>query len=66
MLKDEAIAEEMVQQVFFKLWERSETLSSPAPFAPYLYRAVHNVKPLNFLKHPESKKRVTNCMWRIV
>jgi len=50
ILKDEDEAEEMVQQVFFKLWERSEHLSFSGPIAAYLYRAVHN-ESLNFIKH---------------
>ncbi|HET6994242.1 MAG TPA: RNA polymerase sigma-70 factor, partial [Chitinophagaceae bacterium] len=54
MLKDEAEAEEMVQQVFFKLWERSEHLSFSGSLAAYLYRAVHN-ESLNFLKHQKVK-----------
>jgi RNA polymerase sigma-70 factor (ECF subfamily) len=54
ILKDEDEAEEMVQQVFFKLWERSENLSFSGPIAAYLYRAVHN-ESLNFLKHQKVK-----------
>jgi len=54
MLKNEADAEEMVQQVFFKLCERSEHLSFSGPIAAYLYRAVHN-ESLNFLKHQKVK-----------
>jgi len=54
MLKDEDEAEEMVQQVFFKLWERSEHLSFSGPIAAYLYRAVHN-ESLNFIKHQKVK-----------
>ena len=54
ILKDEDEAEEMVQQVFFKLWERSERLSFSGPIAAYLYRAVHN-ESLNFLKHQKVK-----------
>lgn len=50
ILKDEAEAEEMVQQVFFKLWERADRLSLSGPIAAYLYRAVHN-ESLNLLKH---------------
>ena len=50
ILKNEEDAEEMVQQIFFKLWERSENLSISGPIAAYLYRAVHN-ECLNFLKH---------------
>ena len=54
MLKDEDEAEETVQQVFFKLWERSDRLSISGPLAAYLYRAVHN-EGLNFLKHQKVK-----------
>jgi len=54
MLKDRDEAEEMVQQVFFKLWERSEHLSFSGPIAAYLYRAVHNER-LNFIKHQKVK-----------
>jgi RNA polymerase sigma-70 factor (ECF subfamily) len=54
MLKDEAEAEEMVQQVFFKLWDRSDHLSFSGSIAAYLYRAVHN-ESLNFLKHQKVK-----------
>jgi RNA polymerase sigma-70 factor (ECF subfamily) len=55
ILKDEDEAEETVQQVFFKLWERSEQLSFSGPVAAYLYRAVHN-ESLNFLKHEKVKQ----------
>jgi RNA polymerase sigma-70 factor (ECF subfamily) len=54
MLKDEDEAHEVVPQVFFKVWERSEQLSFSGPVAAYLYRAVHN-ESLNFLKHQKVK-----------
>lgn len=50
LLKDDDIAEEMVQNVFYKLWERSEGLNISSTVAAYLYRAVHN-DSLNHLKH---------------
>lgn len=54
ILKDEDDAEEAVQQVFFKLWERAEHLSFSGSVAAYLYRAVHN-QCLNQLKHQKVK-----------
>lgn len=54
ILKDSDEAEEVVQQVFFRLWERSENLSIDGPVAAYLYRAVHN-ESLNLLKHEKVK-----------
>jgi RNA polymerase sigma-70 factor (ECF subfamily) len=50
MLKDEMAAEEMVQNVFCKLWERTDNLSITGSLRAYLYRAVHN-ESLNYLKH---------------
>jgi RNA polymerase sigma-70 factor (ECF subfamily) len=55
ILKNETEAEETVQQVFFKLWERSENLNVTGTIAAYLYRAVHN-ESLNFLKHRKVKE----------
>lgn len=50
ILKDEIQAEEIVQQVFFKLWDRADTLSITGSVTAYLYRAVHN-ESLNYIKH---------------
>jgi RNA polymerase sigma-70 factor (ECF subfamily) len=47
---DNAAADETVQNVFFKLWERTETLTISGSLAAYLYRAVNN-ESLNYLKH---------------
>ncbi len=55
LLKEETTAEEMVQNVFFKLWERAEQLSVSGPVAAYLYRAVHN-ECMNYLKHQKVKE----------
>jgi RNA polymerase sigma-70 factor (ECF subfamily) len=50
MLREEAAAEEVVQNVFYKLWERNEQLTISGSVNAYLYRAVHN-ESLNYLKH---------------
>ncbi len=50
ILKDEMVAEELVQNVFYKIWERPKKLSINGSIAAYLYRAVHN-ESLNHLKH---------------
>ncbi|MBX2906463.1 MAG: RNA polymerase sigma-70 factor [Taibaiella sp.] len=54
MLKDEIMAEEMVQNVFYKLWKNREELSINGAVASYLYRSVHN-ECLNYLKHLKVK-----------
>jgi RNA polymerase sigma-70 factor (ECF subfamily) len=50
LLKDETAGEEIVQQVFYKLWERMEKLTFSGSVTAYLYRAVHN-ESLNHIKH---------------
>ena len=54
ILRDEAEAEEVVQQIFFKLWDRNENLSISGSVTAYLYRAVHN-ESMNFLRHQKIK-----------
>ncbi|MFN8253067.1 MAG: RNA polymerase sigma-70 factor [Ferruginibacter sp.] len=50
MVRDAYAAEEIVQQVFLKLWERAEQIQISGTVPAYLYRAVHN-ESLNYLKH---------------
>jgi RNA polymerase sigma-70 factor, ECF subfamily len=54
ILKDAEDAEEMVQQVFLKLWEKAERLNFSGSVAAYLYRSVHNAC-LNYIKHQKVK-----------
>lgn len=55
MVKEEMAAEEMVQNVFCKLWERHREMLTESSITPYLYRAVHN-ESLNYLKHQKVKQ----------
>jgi len=50
ILKDAHQAEEIVQQVFCKIWEKREDLSIHTSLKAYLYRSVYH-DSLNFLKH---------------
>lgn len=50
ILRNEAEAEEIVQQIFFRLWERNENLSITGSVSAYLYRAVHN-ESMNYIRH---------------
>ena len=50
MLKNEADAEEITQNVFVKLWEKRSALVIETSLKAYLYRMVHN-DCLNRLKH---------------
>lgn len=50
ILKDEVQAEEMVQSVFVKLWEKKNHLRIESSLKSYLYRMVHN-ECMNMLNH---------------
>lgn len=50
IIKDEENAEEIVQNVFFKLWEKKEQMEAITSLKAYLYKATYN-DSLNFLKH---------------
>jgi RNA polymerase sigma-70 factor (family 1) len=54
LLKDETQAEEFVQEVFVKLWEKRLQLSIQTSLKAYLYRSVHN-RCLNWIDHQKVK-----------
>ena len=43
-------AEEIVQEVFVKFWEKCDTIAPDSSVKSYLYRSVHNTC-LNYIKH---------------
>lgn len=55
-LHDGATAEEMVQDVFVKVWENASRIDIDTSLLAYLYRSVRN-HSLNYIKHQEVKKR---------
>ncbi|MBE8721281.1 RNA polymerase sigma-70 factor [Sphingobacterium pedocola] len=55
-LEDTDVAEEVVQQVFLKLWERDWEKLIHTSVRAYLYRAVYN-ESLNLLKRNRLKKQ---------
>jgi RNA polymerase sigma-70 factor (ECF subfamily) len=52
--KDDDIAEEIVQNVFFRIWEKKNQLQIDDSLRAYLYRSVHN-ESLNHIKHLKVK-----------
>jgi RNA polymerase sigma-70 factor (ECF subfamily) len=50
IVQEEAAAEEIVQNIFYKIWEKAGQLTITPPVAAYLYRAVNN-ESINYLKH---------------
>nr|WP_255486928.1 RNA polymerase sigma-70 factor [Mucilaginibacter sp. SP1R1] len=53
-IKDDEMAEEIVQNVFCRIWEKRDLLKTDGSLKSYLYRAVHN-ESLNYLKHQKVK-----------
>ncbi len=54
VIKSEPDAEEIVQDIFFFLWENKKSLDIHTSFSAYLYRAVHN-NCLQLLKREKRK-----------
>lgn len=55
ILKDSDEAEEMVQNVFYKLWEKRDKMSELQSVQAYLYRSVYN-ECMNYVKHEKVKQ----------
>lgn len=55
ILRDDAAAEEMVQNVFYSIWRKRERLEINGAVKSYLYRAVHN-ESMNYLKHQKVRE----------
>jgi RNA polymerase sigma-70 factor (ECF subfamily) len=56
ILKSEELGEEVVQNVFFKLWQNRERTQVHTSLRAYLYRSVHN-ESMNYLKHVQVKNQ---------
>jgi len=56
IIKDKFVAEEIVQDVFVKLWENRDALTIRSSIKAYLYRSVHNFC-INHLEHQSVKRK---------
>jgi len=56
MLRDRAVAEELVQDVMLELWRRRETLAADGSAQAYLFQATRN-RVLNHLRHIKIEQR---------
>jgi len=56
MLRDEDTAEEIVQSMFLRFWEKRSLLNIQTSIKAYLYKCVHN-DSLNYLKHQTIKTK---------
>lgn len=56
ILKDLDLAEEIVQNMFLRFWEKRELLSVETSIKAYLYKCIYN-DSLNYLKHEKVKEK---------
>lgn len=56
ILNDQALAEEQVQEVYIRLWEKREFLNPSLPIFPYLLKSVRN-RCLNALEHQKVERK---------
>jgi len=61
IVKDEALAEEIVQEVFCRLWERNGKIHLQKATQPYLYKAVYN-ESMNVLKKAKYRSRHSTAL----
>lgn len=54
-IPEEDIVEDLVQEMFFKLWEKRDNLFITTSLESYLFRSVHN-QAINFLNHEKIKR----------
>lgn len=50
IVKSEAVGEELAQDIFMKIWEHRDKLSTIQSFNSYVYRMAKNIS-LNYLEH---------------
>lgn len=55
-LRDEEMAEEIVQNLFMKLWQKRELIHARTSVKAYLYKCVHN-DCLNHIKHVKIQEK---------
>lgn len=65
IVKDAEHAEEMVQEVFLKIWEKKDSLEFSVSLKSYLYRAVHN-SCLNLIDKKKKEVRMDDVTLKIV
>ena len=60
--KSQEIAEEMVQEVFIKVWQNRHTVNPDLSFKAYLYKITKN-QVINFVRRAAFEERVKKELW---
>jgi RNA polymerase sigma-70 factor (ECF subfamily) len=61
LIRDHDTAEEIVQDLFYRLWQDKEKLNIESSLNGYLFRSVHN-KCLHFIEHTRVRERYAEEM----
>ncbi|MGB3464519.1 MAG: RNA polymerase sigma-70 factor [Cyclobacteriaceae bacterium] len=59
--QQQAVSEEIIQEIFISLWERRKVISIEASLKAYLYRSVRN-RTINYLKNQLPKDQKTTAI----
>jgi RNA polymerase sigma-70 factor (ECF subfamily) len=62
MVKDEAIAEELLQDLFFKLWVKRHDLDTEKPLKPYLYKIGASLVYKHFRKEAQDQRLINQLI----
>lgn len=62
LLKDEDLAQELLQEVFVRIWDKRETLNFETSFRSYLYRISENLVNDFFRKASKDKKMMEHLV----
>lgn len=61
LLNDSHIAEELIQDLFLKIWDQRNTLTIHTSLKAYLYRSLHN-DCMNHIRHLKVKRNYESTM----
>ena len=61
LIKDNDTSEEIVQDLFFRIWQKKEKIKIESSLSGYLFRSVHN-ECLHYIEHNKVKKRYAEEM----
>lgn len=63
--KSDYIAEEIVQEIFIKIWERREEIKLSGSFSAFLYTMARN-RTLNYLRNASQRAAIRDELWKNV
>ncbi len=62
IVKDDAIAEELLQDLFFKIWQKRETINTEQSFNSFLFTVANNLV-YDYLRKVANNKKLTETLF---